>query len=617
MKALTQTQTTREVVGIGGLEYRAFGFVRIAFWVVAGITGFLQIWLRDYIITSDSLSYLDSGDMLWRGDFANGITSLWSPGISFLLGLALKVLSPIGLWEVAVVKLVDLMIFLFAMGAFDFFINQLCSYHKRDAVSEYLGAGAVFPKAAFATVGYLLFIWTIAQLLYAWSVTPDVLVMGIVFVVFGLLLKIKMGATGFRTFAILGAVMGCGYLIKAPLFPLAFMFLGVAFLLVGERKKATPRVLLSFGIFILIAAPLVIKLSASIGSPTFGTSGPWNYARTVNGIAVAYHWRGQPPGSGKPLHPTRVIFQNPTVYEFGSPVLGTFPPWRDPYYWYAGITPHFDLRGQWRVLKGNARILKEQASGLDRSFIYGFLILLFMSSDWRLVGSTLKKQWFLVFPSFAAIAMFSVVAVEGRYIAPYPIVIGLVVFSSLAIVRSTVSLKLVNRTVVLTAVLFAASSARPAAGELLSFAKSLHRSEILGRGGPWHTSSEAVSDALRSRGLLRGDRIAYIGESNDFYWARLAGVQVNAEIRQWKGYYYIYSLVPGTSLQGLENSVDIYWASSSETKDRIDHTLYRAGSRAVVTDALPAGSATTGWDRVPGTRFYIHLLSDSAGGGTN
>jgi hypothetical protein len=296
-----------------------------------------------------------------------------------------------------------------------------------------------------------------------------------------------------------------------------------------------------------------------------------------------------------------VLLETPTVYEFGTPVLGTFPPWRDPYYWFAGINPHFDLRGQLRVLKTNAKILEEEASGLDQGFVYGFLILLCMSSDKRLIGRIVAKQWFLLLPSIGALAMFSVVLVQDRYVAPYPIVIGLVVFSSVAVMRSANSLKLVYVTVLVAAALFAASSARPAAGELLSFARSLHENKILSRGGPWHVSTEAVGDALRARGLQRGDRVAYIGGSGDFYWARLAGLQVNAEIRQG-----------GADNSGLNHSVDIYWASPSDLKERVDRILYKAGSKAIVTDVFPAGSATNGWDPVAGTSFYIHLLPDHA-----
>jgi hypothetical protein len=610
MGAVTQVQAGKKEADAEDLEFRRLRGLRIAFWFIGGVTGFLQIWLQDHIIWADSLSYLDSGDMLWQGDFSNAITNHWSPGLPFLLGLALKVLHPIGLWEVAVVKLVDLLILLFAMGSFDFFVSQFCLYHKRSAVSEYLGTKLVAPTLASTSVGYLLFIWTITHLLPTWYTTPDMLVMGILFLTFGLLLKIKMGARGWISFSILGVLLGCGYLVKAPMFPLAFLFLGVAFLLVGDVRKATPRVLLSFALFGLIATPLVVKLSQLAGGLTFGKSGAWNYARYVDGIAVAYHWHGQPAGSGTPLHPTRVLLETPTVYEFGSPVRGTFPPWRDPYYWFAGINPHFDLTGQLRVLKANAKILEEEASGLELSFFYGFLILLCMSSDRLLIGRIVAKQWFLLLPAIGALAMFSVVLVQDRYVAPYPIVIGLVVFSGVAVVRSANSLKLVYVTVLLAAALFAASSARAATGELVSFAKSLHKNKILGRGEPWHVSTQAVSDALRAHGLQRGDRVAYIGGTGDFYWARLAGLQVNAEIRQSASDRILYSLVPNSSVAGLESSVDIYWASSSELKEKIDRILYRTGSKAIVTDAFPAGGETNGWDHVAGTSFYIHPLSD-------
>jgi hypothetical protein len=205
--------------------------------------------------------------------------------------------------------------------------------------------------------------------------------------------------------------------------------------------------------------------------------------------------------------------------------------------------------------------------------------------------------------------MFSVVLVQDRYIAPYPIVVGLIAFSGVAVVRSVEARKLVNVTVLLAVATFAASSAKPAAAAMLSFKRSLQTSEVLGRGGPWHVSTEAVSNALAAHGVQRGDRVAYIGGSHDFYWARLAGVQVNAEIRQWDLNDSVYSLVPHTTSAGLERSVDIYWASPVELKEKIDGIFYAAGSKAIVADSLPAGGGADGWDHVPGTSFYIHLLA--------
>jgi hypothetical protein len=124
---------------------------------------------------------------------------------------------------------------------------------------------------------------------------------------------------------------------------------------------------------------------------------------------------------------------------------------------------------------------------------------------------------------------------------------------------------------------------------------------------------------LGQEGLHKGDEIAYIGGSDDFYWARLAGLQVNAEIRQWDTDYDLYALVPRARFAGLEHSVDIYWASSPDVKQEIDHVLYGTGAKAIVTDAIPASGERNGWTHIPGTSFYVHLLSDvavSEGAGT-
>jgi hypothetical protein len=582
--------------------------LRIAFWIVAVVTGFVQIWLRDNIVFDDTLSYLDSGELLWRGDFANAITNHWSPGLPFLLGLALHLFHPAGLWELVVVKLVDLIIFLFTVWSFDAFVTLFYRYLLCNTASENRPPKLVVPRLAIITFGFLLFLWTITRLLPAWYTTPDMMMMGFVFVICGQLLRIKMGATGFIPFAILGTELGFGYLAKAPMFPIALVFLFVAFVLVGNVKKALPRIALAFGVFSIIVAPLVWRLSVLAGGPTFGKSGAWNYARTVNGIGVPYHWHGLPAGSGTPVHPTREIFKTPTVYEFGSPVVGTYPPWRDPYYWFEGITPHFELAGQLRVLKGNAKIYLSLASDLSRVILYGFLFLLCMCGNVRLLLRILVRQWFLLLPAVAALGMFSLVLVEGRYIAPFPIIIGLVLFSGVAIAGAQISGRVVGRTVILMTVLSAVSYIVPAAWDVAGFTRSLHKGRLFGCGGPWQTSSETVAKALAERGIRPGDRIAFIGVSEDFYWARLADVRVNAEIRQFDTNYYIYSLAPKSVAAGLQRSVDMYWLSTQSVKGEIDQTLRNAGSKAIVTDALPKGADNNGWNNVPDTTFYIRML---------
>ena len=43
------------------------------------------------------------------------------------------------------------------------------------------------------------------------------------------------------------------------------------------------------------------------------------------------------------------------MYEFGTPIAGTYPVWYDPSYWYEGLTPHFDLTAQMSTVYKNIK----------------------------------------------------------------------------------------------------------------------------------------------------------------------------------------------------------------------------------------------------------------------
>jgi hypothetical protein len=58
----------------------------------------------------------------------------------------------------------------------------------------------------------------------------------------------------------------------------------------------------------------------------------------VNRVTPAFrHWQGSKPGHADAQHPTRQIYGGPAVYEFATPIAGTYPVWYDPSYWYAGL----------------------------------------------------------------------------------------------------------------------------------------------------------------------------------------------------------------------------------------------------------------------------------------
>jgi hypothetical protein len=62
-----------------------------------------------------------------------------------------------------------------------------------------------------------------------------------VYVICGLLVRIRMGSHGWQIFAALGVLLGLGYLVKTAMFPLAFVFIMVGMFAVGNIKTYIPH----------------------------------------------------------------------------------------------------------------------------------------------------------------------------------------------------------------------------------------------------------------------------------------------------------------------------------------------------------------------------------------
>jgi hypothetical protein len=542
--------------------------------------------------------------------------------------------------------LTNVAILVATIGAFDFFLRQLHRWHVEHAAqhgAEHSSGYATADAGTFRlatdeplllVVGYLIFIWASTWLIRVDGTTPDLLFSAFVYLVCGLLVRLRRGART-STCALLGLVMGLGYYVKAPMFLLAFVFTAIAWVLLRGKHQPLMRTLAIVAVFAAIAAPLVVSLSRASGHLTFGESARWNYARGVNNILVPVHWQGWPAGSGTPLHPTRQIWRAPAVYEFGTPVPGAYPPWLDPAYWYAGVTPHFDLQGQIRVFLTNMHTVVHIPFGLDPGLVFGTLLLLFMSRGPRMMVRAMLAHWFLIVPCITGIAMFTLVYLETRYIGAYVTILYVVIVSSIVLADNPVVRRLVVG-VTLLVILFWISSlrseeftkGRSAAGATLTVLGAL------GGGKPDSTHVEFnVARALQQAGLRRGDRVGYVGESYDFYWARLAGVRVSAEIRQFEIETHTrYGAMAADWARAHYRRpelrhVDRFWAAPLETHAAIARLFAACGVRALVTDALPTDTLaadtppTDGstrsrtlieqWVRVLDTRWYFLMLPDS------
>lgn len=138
--------------------------------------------------------------------------------------------------------------------------------------------------------------------------------------------------------------------MKAPFFLISFAFLIIAYVW-GRRSPGWTRgVGLALTAFVVTASPLFFALSLQKHRPTFGDSGRLNYAWFIAPQTFHRNWQGKEPDSGTPVHPTRQVIQNPPVYTFEGPVIGSYPPWLDPSYWNEGLRPHFALGPQLHAL---------------------------------------------------------------------------------------------------------------------------------------------------------------------------------------------------------------------------------------------------------------------------
>ena len=553
------------------------------FWAIALLLGGIQVWTSRYSLsTGDAVSYLDIADAYWQGDWEQAVNAYFSPLYSWLLGFVLHTINPSSYWEFFVVKLTNLLIFGFNLICFDFCLREFIRYYGKQA-SSFKHKYFVIPEWTWLILGYLLFLWTSLKWIGVNTDTPDMIVAALIYLATAFVLRVHVHSDGWLNFVGLGATVGFGYLAKTFMFPMAFIFLGTSFFSIGNLRRAIPRTLVALGIFVLIVAPWIWLISIDQGELTFGTTGKLNYAWNVSpGGIYNHYWRGETPGSGTPEHPIRKIFDNPTVYEFSTPIGGTYPPWYDPSYWGAGIASPFNLPKQLAVFWKHVIEYYQVFGGI---LIFGYAILVCVSGKFWLSLKNILGNWRLVIPACAGLGSLMLVHVHPRLIASLVALLFAAVFSSVRLPPVQESKRLmVGLTVGL---LFLVG------GQLIpvSFGSGNHIHWKIARG-------------IEQLDIHSGDEIAILGSyrvGHAYYWARLARLKIVAEIP----------------------SIRNFWRSEPETRSDIYQTLEQVGAKALVmagdnpSDDQPASGwqaisqpelLSQGWQEIGDTGYYIHFL---------
>jgi hypothetical protein len=556
-------------------------WVRWAFRLTAIVLCGLHAYAARHSMNPDGVSYLDLADGMARGDWNACLNSYWSPLYPSLLAAALTILRPTPYWECAVVHGLNFFIFLGTLAAFEWFLTQWL----REWPAEEEGQEVSLPTWARLGLVYALFIYMARRLVTVSMVTPDMCLAAFVFLAAGLVLRIRvLGPAPGRSLT-LGLVLASAYLVKAIMFPLAFVFLAASALAAGRWRNALKHVAMAGLAFGFVAGGYATALSASRGYVTFGDSGKLNYAWYVDGVP-----RPHASAVDGLTHPPRRLSEAIGVYEFAEQGKGTYPLWYDPPYWYQGVTLRVGLRQQvaalCRTMADYFTLLAEQLPGFTATIVVLLLFGLFGRGDpWRArLGESLLlwvRQYPILLPALAALGLYGLVGhVEARLIGPFLVLLAA---SVVGVVRIAEGQR--QAAGYLAQACLCILAALLGVNVLFDTGKA---AAALARGeGPHAHSSWRIAESVRQQGLREGDAVAFVGFTFDAYWARLARLRIIAEVPQAQA--------------------SRFWAASDSVRTAALEALHHAGSRVVVSQGV--GGAAAGWQPISGTDF-VYLLLD-------
>ena len=577
------------------LGQRKIYLLKIIFWLIAVLLGSLQIWVHRYSLSADdAIAYLDIGDAYLRGEWNVAINGYWSPLYSWLLGLTLAVLKPSAYWEFFVVKLVNFLIYIFALICFEFFLRELIFYYNTKIGEGSTKSSFRISEWSWVVLGYILFLWSALKWTTLYSDTPDMCTAALLYLTSAIVLHIHTQAASWFIFIMLGATLGFAYLSKAAMFPISLAFLAVSAFSVGKFRHALPRVLVALLVFTIVTAPFMTALSTTKGRLTFGDTGKLNYAWLVTrGVQGWRYWQGEETGWGTPKHPPRKIFDNPKILEFATPVGGTYPLWHDASYWYEGLKLKFNLIRQIEVIAKNIFFYYEHFLG---SLIFGYLILICVDGKFWSSVKDLTGNWLLLIPAAAGLGAYAIgtnmqeAFIESqsslRYIAPFIVLLFAGVFLSVRLPNSQESKRLIAGMTIAISVLIGSEFFEQASNDLWT---------ILNR--PGHHLQWKVANRLHQLGIEPGDKVAILGDyiSPHYHWARLARVKIVAEILDERS----------------------FWEKDAVTRSEILKRIEQTGARVIVQKPgleIPDSALAFSWVKIGNTGYYAYFWCGSKTG---
>jgi hypothetical protein len=548
--------------------------VRLVGLTVAIFVGLVESVLKRHTMSPDGISYLDIGDAMFRRDWAMAINAYWSPLYPFLQGLALKLFRPSAYMEFTVVHVVNFLIYLFALACFDLLLQAAVAIPVPAAGP---GSGRTpLPRWAVFAVGYAVFVWSSYSLITIWKVAPDMLMAAFVYLGMALLLRIWLRPSRLSVFFALGAVLGFGYLAKAPMFPLSLLMFVAIFVVVRDWRRTVPGVLIAVLTFAALTGPFVLVISKAKGRFTIGDSGRINLL-WVNGAGPTRYFQILGTAGGHYKHPIRKVFDAPPIYEFATPIKGTIPAWTDPSYWADGAVPRMHPKQELALIISYAIQYLEMIFTAQAALFVGFVVLCLWCGRGLLFRQILAR-WPVWLMGVIGLGMYSLVSVElqPRYTGAFFILFWLGLYSGLAIPAGADKLRVVSLVTLAVALAM-----------LVPVGLTLGPDLVEARHGIPNQHWQAA-EAMRRLGLKPGDKIGRIGGHPNAGWARLLGVSIVAELP-------------------MQNARE-FWCAQPERQKEVIEAFHRLGVNAVVAEQVwPAEiqNSVSGWSKSSNGEFYV------------
>jgi hypothetical protein len=552
----------------------ARALARISGWGIVAALGWLQAWAYRNSMNPDGISYLEigrAGISGWHG-FVN---AYWSPLYPFLLSLVIRWFKPSPFWEFPATHFLNFAIYLAGYVCLEFLIRELLATRQISHTSG--GRNYLLPDDKLFLSGALYYVWASRYWLGTAQVTPDLLVAAILCLATAMLVRIRRGEQGWLTFALLGVVLGLGYLAKAPMFLLGFVFVFAAYRLVQNTPRGLTHAGLAVLLFLIIATPYVTALSRSKHRFTFSDTSTISYAEYINRMPLFVSWRGEDPAGGTPAHPARRLLADPPLFEFATPVPGSYPPWYDPSYWYEGLRARFSFKGElWAIFRGANEYLKM----FSRSGVLWcvLVVLIWVTRQGGGLDRADRPWWPVLLPAVAALVMYSLVHAETRFVTGVGLVLVIWALSRVQIATSTAPEK----------ARWAKMAVFLVPGIAIAWSVSTDLTRLM---HPERFVAWEAAQALQAVGIPVGAKVGYIGVGLITQWPHLAGVQIIAEMPD-----------PG-------------WSRLVALDPEIRHAVLRkfadAGATAVVTGHAEVALRDPGWQPLGNTGLFVRMLISS------